>query len=308
MSRNGHVILMGVILGLSMLFIGCDSSQVKQTAAYKVTTETIKDYSFEQPNAGKSTQEQNKTRVEMEFTQKIENIDADGKATAKITIKDLKVDIIVKNKPEFAFDSHDKKDKAAPLANLLGQSYTIEITPAGQVKILDAKDALTAVTSDYEKKLVKGILSSKMIVRRHQTSALPKEKTSAISVNTKWSKVVPSPPSSLTPKSFEKVYTVKKIDNNVATIEMIATESDKPAADSGQSPGGIGIFAKMFDNTDEYTGTMKMNVATGEIVTCQETLVSSYVVMETPKGGDPEKGPDVLIIRFTDLFNLEKLK
>lgn len=330
MSRNGHVILIVAILGLSMLFIGCDSSQVKQpgaeqalagsavnlslkfvpnqTGRYKVTTETIKDYSFEQPNAGKSTQEQNKTLVEMVFTQKIENIDADGNATAKITIKDLKVDITVKNEPEFAFDSQDKKDKAAPLANLLGQSYTIKLTDTGQANILNARQALASVTSGYEKNLVKRILSPKAIAARHRVPALPKKKEFTVSVNGTWSHVVSSPPGLLMPKSYKKVYTLKNLDNNVASVEMIATESDKPAADAGQSPGAMGIFAKMFDSTDEYTGTMKMNVATGKIVACQEMLISSYVVMEAPKGGDPEKGPDVLIIRFIDLFELEKLK
>ena len=57
-----------------------------------------------------------------------------------------------------------------------------------------------------------------------------------------------------------------------------------------------------------YVSKAKMNVATGKVLTCQETLISSYVAMEMPKGGDPEKGPDVLTVRFTDIFTLEKLK
>jgi hypothetical protein len=306
-----------------VLFTGCDSSQVKQpvpavslslkfapdqTARYKVITAAIKDFDFEQPSAGKSTQDQSKTQIEMEFTQKIEHVDADGNATAKITIEKLQVEIVTKNKLDFSFDSQNKKDKTAPLAKFLGQSYTIKLTPDGRANVLDTRGALASVTSDYEKKLVKSILHPKKIAARHRVPALPKETESSVSVNSTWSHVVSSPPGLLMPKSFKKVYTLKDIDNNIVSVEMLAAESDKPVEDTGQTPGGMDFFAKKMDNTDDYTGTMKMNVATGEVLICKETLISSYVAMEEPKNITPEKGPDVLTMRFTDLFHLEKLK
>ena len=69
----------------------------------------------------------------------------------------------------------------------------------------------------------------------------------------------------------------------------------------------MGMFAKMFDNEDDYTGTLKLNIATGEVLLSQETLVSSYLAEEIPKDGDPAKGPDVLTMRFTNRVQLEKL-
>lgn len=345
MSRNGYVILTAIVLGLSTLFVGCNTAPVKdpsdetvpavadktpavtdktptapevtlslklaagQTDVFKVTSEAIKDYSFIQPNAGKSVEEQSKTRVEMEFTQQIEKVDAAGTATAKITINNLKVDVVTKNNLTFDFDSKDAKSKTAPMSKLIGQSYTITLTDAGEAKLLDAGAAVASVTGPAtEKALVGNILSANSITARHQMRGLPKKEESSVSADKTWSTVVPSPPGLLTPKSFEKVYTLKKVDNNVASVEMTATESDKPAANGEPAAGGMGIFAKMFDNTDNYTGTMQMDVANGKVMTCQETLVSTYVAMEMPKGGDAEKGPDVLTMRFTDRFDLEKLK
>jgi len=315
MSRKGYVIWMGVSLGLMVFFAGCGSSAClslkfapDQTATYKATTETIKDFHFERPTAGKLRQEQTKTQIEMDFTQTIEAVDADGTATATITIKDLKVDIINKNNPTFTFNSQDEKDKTAPLTKLLGQRYTLELTAAGQVNVLDTKAALASVTSGYEKKLAKSILDPKAMTARHQIPAMPKEAVSGLSVKSIWSQIVPSPPGMLAPKSYKKVYTLTEIDNDIVTIKMVATESSENAAGNEKpAAGSMGMFARMFDNEDDYTGTLKMNVATGEVLMSEETLISSYLAQEMPKDGDPAKGPDTLTMRFTNRIHLEKL-
>ena len=315
MSRNGCVILMGLSLGLMLFVSGCGPSAClglkftpDQTAAYRATTEVIKDFHFEQPSADKIKHEQTKTQIEMGFTQNIKNVDADGTATATITIKDLKVDIISKNEPTFTFNSQDEKDKTAPLAKLLGQSYTIQLTSTGQVHVLDTKEALAAVSSGYEKKLAESILAAKSITQWHQVPALPQDKASGYSVKNTWSQVVPSPPGLLSPKSYEKIYTLADIDNNIVTINMVANETGKPAESGAeQAAGSMGMFAKMFDNKDDYTGTLKMNMATGEVLLSQETLISTYLAQEMPKDGDPDKGPDVLTMRFTNRIRLEKL-
>jgi hypothetical protein len=315
MSRKGCVILIGISLSLMVFLTGCGSSAClslkfapNESTAYKATTEVIKDFRFEQPSADKLRQEQTKTRIEMSFTQKINGVDPEGTATATITIEELKVDIINKNEPTFTFNSQDEKDKTAPLAKLLGQSYTIELTPTGQVTVLDAKAALSSVPSSYEKKLVKSILNDKAIAQRHQVPALPQEKASGFSVESTWNQIVPSPPGLLAPKSYEKIYTLSDIDNDIVTIQMVANESGEPVKDGGgQAAGGMGMFAKMFDNEDDYTGTLKLNIATGKVLLSQETLVSSYLAEEIPKDADPAKGPDVLTMRFTNRVQLEKL-
>lgn len=314
MSRNQGVIL-AVVAGAAVLLSGCGpSAQLglkltpDSTARYKVTTELIKDFRFDQPNLGKLREEQTKTWIEMGFTQAVENVDADGTATVKVTINDLAVNVINKNEPKFAFNSADEKDKSAPLAKLLGQSYTIKLSPNGAAELVDAQAALASVPSGYEKQLVTGLLDAKAVAERHQIAALPKEKAADLSLKDSWTQVVPSPPGLLAPKTYKKVYTFTRLDGHVATVDMVASETSEPAAEGAAASGSMGMFAKMFDNEDTYTGTMKLDTNTGEVLLSEETLVSRYVAQEMPENGDPAKGPDTLTMQFTNRIRLEKIE
>lgn len=314
MLHKASVSLIAVCLIAPLFFSGCGSSESMglkfapaETAVYKSTTEVIKDYRFEQPTMGKLKEEQTKNEVVMEFSQDVQSIDESGNATLEITIDQLKVEIINKNDPQLSFDSRNDADKNAPLAKLIGQSYTLRMTPSGKVKVVDTKAAMAAVTSAYEKKIVQGILDPKNITTRHEIPAMPNDAAMKVSAKSTWSEVVPSPPGLLAPKSYEKVYTVTGINDNIATVRMVATESTESATGGISSTGGMGMFAKMFDNTDDYTGSMRMNVTTGQVLSFEETLISSYIAQEMPENGDPEKGPDTLTMRFTDRVKLEKL-
>ncbi|MBL7214681.1 MAG: hypothetical protein ISS71_03270 [Phycisphaerae bacterium] len=318
MSRKVCGMLAGLSLSLVMLMSGCNPSSSAdlslkfspdQTATYKSVSDVIKDFRFEQPNLGKLREEQTKTTIEMTFTQTIQSVDADGNATAKITIDGLVVNIINKNENRFSFDSQKEESMKSPLAKLLGQSYTIQISPDGDVKVIDVKKALAAVPSGYENKIAASLLNKENIIQRHQIQALPQEAASNLSVGSSWNTVVPSPPGLLAPKSYDKVYTLTGIKtsggNNVATVNMAANETAEPA--EGVSAGGMGMFAKMFDNEDTYTGSMSINLDTGTVLKAQEKLVSTYLAQEMPENGDPAKGPDTLTMQFTHRVELEKL-
>ncbi len=314
MSSKMSLVLVAVGV-FSMLFVsGCGPSadlslkfSSDRTTSYKATAEATKLFRFEQPNLDKLKEEQTKTLIEMDFTQTIQAVDADGNATAQITINDLKVEMISKNESQLSFDSQKESDKDAPLATLLRKSYTIQITPSGQVKALDTKNAMAAVTSAYEKKIVKSLLDPKEIAERHQVTALPKDPADELSVEDTWSEIVASPPGLLAPKSYEKTYTLTAIDAEVATVKMTAGESAVPAKGGSQAAGGMGMFAKMFDNQDDYTGTLKFDMATGEVLSSTETLISTYTAQEMPENGDPDKGPDILTMQFINRIQLEKL-
>ncbi|MHC4290889.1 MAG: DUF6263 family protein [Planctomycetota bacterium] len=302
------LIIAGVI---SVLFIsGCGSSvnlslkfSPEDTAAYKATTDVIKDYRFDQPNLDKLVEQQTKTRVVMEYSQAVQDVDENGNASIKVTINELKIDIINKNETAFSFDSRNEKDQKAPMAKLLGQSYTIKVTPSGRVTAVVAKEALAAVKSQYEKKIAKSILAPKIITKRHEIVALPKNSMANHSVKSSWSKVVPSPPGLLAPKSYEKTYTLTAIDDDIATVEMVAGESAKPVESNASTSDSMGVFAKMFDNVDDYTGSMQIDLTAGQVLKFEETLISSYVAQEIQEHGDP----DTLTMRFTNSVKLEKL-
>ena len=297
---------------LSILLVsGCAPSadlnlkfSADRTTAYKATTETVKLFRFDQPNLGKLKEEQTKTLIEMEFTQTIQSVDADGNATAKITIDQLKIEDVKKNELQFSFDSRSESDKNTPLAKVLGTSYTIQISPDGRVKVVDVKEARAALASRHIEKVAKSILDAKLIVDRHQAT-LPQD-MGKLSVEDTWTQTVPSPPGLLAPKTYEKTYTLTDADEMTATIQMVATEAAEAASDTPVK-SGMGMFAKMFDNVDEYTGAMKIDLVAGQIIESVETLISTYTAQEMPENGDPEKGPDTLTMQFVNRIQLERL-
>ncbi len=310
MSRKVFVTLTGLTIVLAIIVSGCGSStslslnfSPEDSTSYKSVSEIVKDFRFEQPNLDKLREEQTKTTVEMDFTQTIQSVDAEGNATAKITIDSLAINIINKNENRFSFDS--SKDKAGPMGKLLGQSYQIQIAPNGTVKVLEAEQAASAVTASYEKKIIKNILDEVNIVQRHEVAALPKDTVPKLKAGKSWNQVIPSPPGLLAPKSYKKTYTLSKVSGGVATVEMVAAEDAEPV--KGSSGTGMGMFAKMFDNEDDYTGSMVIDTDTGTVLSSEETLVSTYLAQEMPEKGDPAKGPDTLTMQFTHKVKLVKL-
>lgn len=309
-KASGMLISLGVLTAILMSGCGGPSADMKlqfspeEKGQYVSSVLIVKDFRFEQPNLDKLREEQTKTEINMGFDQVIKSVNDDGSATAEITINSLQAVIVNKNEQRFAFDSSKEEDKNNPIAQLLGKSYTIKITPDGTASLVDAQAARQAVKSGYEKRVADSLFEEKAISERHSVPALPEEKQEALSVKDSWTEVVASPPGLLAPKNYTKTYTITGIDGNVATVDMSAGESGEAAGPAG---GGMGMFAKMFDNEDVYTGTLKFNVADGDVLLSEETLVSTYIAQETPENGDPAKGPDTLTMRFTNKNRLEKI-
>jgi len=308
-KASGLLLCVGVLAGILLSGCGGPSASMKlqfspeEASQYMSSVLIVKDFRFEQPNLDKLREEQTKTEINMGFSQTIKSVDEDGSATAEITIDSLQVVIVNKSEPRFAFDSSKEADKNNPMAQLLGKSYTIKITPDGKASLVDAQAASQAVKSGYEKRVADSLLEEKAISERHSVPALPTEKQEGLSAEDSWTAVVPSPPGLLAPKNYTKTYTITGIDGDVATVEMNAGESGEA---TGAAGGSMGMFAKMFDNEDTYTGTLKFDTANGDVLLSEETLVSTYIAQETPENGDPAKGPDTLTMRFTNKNRLEK--
>lgn len=273
----------------------------ESTMTYKVSTQMIKDFRFEQPSLKKPKlqEEQSGTTVDITFEQKIDNIQSDGSTLATVTVKEIAYVAKVKNTVKFDFDSTRQADKDNPFAKVIGQSYTIKISPDGVAEVVDAKDARNAVTADYEGDVAKDLFSADRIKKRHSILALPDIAKSTLRTGSSWSRIV-APKDLLAQKSFEKTYTLESIegpkDNRVATILMNATESEEPVPDAEKQLTGMGILAKMFNSTETYTGKMVLELDTGKILQYNEELVAIYLATE---------GPDTLMMRLTQSISME---
>jgi hypothetical protein len=283
-----------------------------ETSTYKVVTETVKDYKFEQPSVNQTKTQQTLSKAEVVFDQTIQSVEPGGDAKALITIKEVKY--LVKN-PQgttLDFDSAREADKKNPLEGLVGLSYVIKITPAGEVvAVEDAQKAREAVKGDsMELKTAQALLSDDSIKQRHTLVALPSAKEASAKT---WSKVKGGPAGMLAPRSYEKVYTLKEVKNEggkqVAVVEMNARPSSVKAADMPKDEAkGMGFFEKMFDNKETYAGEMLLDLSTGKVNSYSEKLKSDWVAVEPADEVKSDKGPDVLTMGFSYSYSIEKVK
>ena len=305
-------------LSVCLFFTGCAQPQKAATKAkptytiaqqftagtkdtYEVGITVTKDFKFEQPALDKLRKEETTTDVRMTFDQAIQSVDESGWALAQISIKGLTCKMIKQNDVQIDYDSSRESDQKKPLSKLIGQSYMVKLSPDGKAKAVAESKVTTAGISGLEGTLAKRLFTVDEIVRRHEVLAFP-DTTAAIAAGDTWERIVPSPPGLLSSKSYKKVYTAAELKDDdaekLATITMTAGESAVPAEGAASSQGDMGIFAKMLDNEDDYTGKMVVDLKTGRIKEYNEKLISSYIAQETNPKATADQGPDTLIIRF----------
>lgn len=283
-------------------------------AKYRVITEAQKSVQWEgplpqKPAAFKGGHTGNK--VEIAFTQQIESVNDDGSAVARITIDGLKYLGRVRDNIVLEFDSSEPKDPNYPLAKLIGQSYTIEISPRGQVaKIVDVNGARAAVRgSSSGHKTAATLLSADVIKQRHNISALMLAKKNEFRTGESWSGVKSFSFGMMGSKTFERTYTLKDVqekgDRRVAVVEMSAVPSSKMAEEIHKEQG-TGFFSKMFDTTETYFGQLEMDVTGGTVEKYIEQLQTEWVAAEPAPEGD-NQGPAALRMAAVRLHQIEKI-
>ena len=286
----------------------------QDSATYGVVTEsrrTIKgEGSLATDSAFKGGTTANK--AEMTFTQQIKSVDDKGNAVVEITISGLKYTAKMKDNVTMDFDSSREKDWNNPLYKLVGQSYAIELTPSGQVsKVIDAARAQALITGDSPAgRTALQVLSTNAIEQRHSIPALPAADQNQRRPGDNWSSVKGFSFGMMGSKSYERIYTLKQIedvdDGRIAVIEMDAIPSAE-LTEELQDEQTMGIFSKMFDNTETYTGRLKLDLTTGQVEEYFEKLVSEWVAVDPAAGQSGESEPAALRMTATRFHHIEKL-
>ena len=278
-----------------------------EKATYKMATETMIDYKFEQPSLKKLDEKRTGSRINMTYLQEIENVEENGDAVVKITIQEIAYHSETKNKVNFDFDSTREADLKKPFAKLIGQSYKIKISPEGSATVIDVAAAKKAVSRGYDSQVAKGLLSTDKLVALHSILALPDSGSSSVSTGQSWKRSEASHPGlRWASKTFAKTYTVtqvaKKDGKQLVRIEMDAVENFDLA--EGQKTRGLGPFAKIFDPEESYTGQIVLK--DGRVDNYNEKFVGSYVAAEMPSNASADMEPDALTMGFTRLISIEK--
>lgn len=249
-------------------------------------------------------------RIEMTFNQQIQSTDDEGNAVAKITIKALKYLATVRDNPVQDFDSSKEEDRDSPLSKLIGQSYTIEITASGQVsKVIDTSGAQAAVGDSAAGNTATTLISDNAIKERHTIPALPAADKSQLRTGDNWSSIETFSFDMMGSKSYEKIYTLKEIKDTdgrrVAIAEMKAVPSSE-MAEQLHKEQATSFFSKMFDNTETYTGQLKLDLASGKVEKCIEELKSEWLAVD-PSAGQGKEKPDALRLTAVRLYSIERI-
>ena len=280
---------------------------------YRVITENDKSVEWESTDANKPKDfsgGHSGNKIEMTFVQQIQSIDDKGNAVVKIIIKQLKYLITIKNETVMDFDSSSEKDRDNTLSRLIGHSYTIEMTPSGKVtKIIDANEARAVIESaPVTNKAASNLLSDKAIIERHTIRTLPGADKNQIRIGDSWSSIENFSFDIMGAKSYEKIYTLEKVEDvgnqRIAIARMEAVPSAENAKELLGEQSGT-FFANMSDNTQTYTGELKLDLTDGKIEECSEKLTIEWIIIDpNPKKGE---SPAALKMATVRSYNLEEI-
>lgn len=249
-------------------------------------------------------------KMEMTFDRQIQSVDDRGNATAKITIRALKYQATVKSKVLLDFDSSSRRDPNSPLSKLIGQTYTIDITPSGQVlKVSGTGDALAAVEgSSLENNVAGRLLSPEAIREQHTIRTLPPVGENLLRTGGNWSSVKRVSFDMMGAKSYERVYTLEEIEQADGRQIAVAGMEAFPSVGSAkqlQKEQATGIFSQMSDNIEQYGGQLRLDLTEGKVERSDENLmVEWFIVNPNPK---PDEPPAALRMTATRLYSLERI-
>ncbi|MGB7581060.1 MAG: hypothetical protein WBL85_01245 [Sedimentisphaerales bacterium] len=288
-------------------------STVGELDKYKITTVARRTTKWQGPVPNKAAFDESfsEERVEMAVTRRIQTVDANGVATAKVSIDRLKCFFTSKGQTTVDFDSTRNSDSKNPLIQLIGETYTIEFNPQNIVSFVDDLPPVTTMmkgetVSDKEGR---EIVLPDSIIERHSTIQLPKQGQEMLKPGGKWSSIKTFVFGKMGIKSYEKIYTLKELRNDgreIAVIDMnaIPTSEVEPRYTGMKAEEGA---SQKFDSKELYTGAGEFDVKAGRIENYNENLQATWTVALPAKQGDTSE-PVVLNMSAERGYSVERIK
>lgn len=266
---------------------------------YKSIMETERSVNF----AGDITQDKqfksakSGTRAEMVFQQQTENVDPTGNATIKVTITSLKYLSKSKDVITLDYDSSNQQQQSNPLTRLIGQSYTITMSPRGEVTGIGGLDQIKR--SAAADAAAVQLISENLIRERHQIPALVDANSKTLKVGDKWSVTRTLTFGILGSTSVEKIYTLKAIVQNKGRRTAMVEIMGVPATIQEGLPS-----PKKFESGNTYTGSLELDLDSGKIEQYSEKTTSEWLIADEKV---TEGELSVIKLSTTQLNSLERL-
>jgi hypothetical protein len=258
-----------------------------QAATYRLTTESWKSVEWkgaQDARPAKFTDGRTGSHVELTFEQRVQQVQDDGNAVLEITIRGVKDVIESVNKVVLDFDSARPADSDNPLATLVGKSYRVKMSSQGQVlEISNVEPVRQAVQGNLPgHRVAARLLSDDEIRNRHEIVALSALKDRQVRPGQTWSSIRTFSFDDLGAKTYERVYTLKQVQQDkgrVAVVEMKAIPS-AALAEELHKRQTTNPFVSMSDNTDSYEGRLVLDLDRGQVREYVEQMQNEWVIAD----------------------------
>jgi len=259
----------------------------EQAATYRLTTESWKSVEWKGAASAKPpkfTDGRTGSHVELTFEQRVEQVQDDGNAVLGITIRRVKDVIESVNKVVLDFDSARPADSDNPLAALVGKSYRVKMSSQGQVlEISNVEPVRQALQGNLPgHRVAARLLSDEEIRNRHEIVALSALKDRQVHPGQTWSSIRTFSFDDLGAKTYERVYTLKQVQQDkgqVAVVEMKAIPS-AALAEELHKRQTTNPFVSMSDNTDSYEGRLVLDLDRGQVREYVEQMQNEWVIAD----------------------------
>jgi hypothetical protein len=224
-------------------------------------------------------------------TLNVTDVDAEGTMTIQVVIASMSIKM-KGEQGEVEYDSENPPDKvgfpATAFAAMVGQSFTMKLTPRGHVselvgmdemlqKIFDAVELLDApmkdaMLADLKRQFGDAALGEMM----ERTLAIFPDKP--VGVGDTWTQTATL--STGFPSIIETTWTLVDRKDGVATVEVKSTLKPNEKA----APMKMGPFSMKFDLAGTQTGTLKLDEATGWFVggTITQDMSGTMIIEGVP--------------------------
>ena len=258
-----------------------------QAATYRFITESWKSVEWkgsQDAKPAKFTDGRTGSHVELTFEQRVQQVQDDGSAVLEITIRGVKDVIESVNKVVLDFDSGKPTELDSPLAALIGKSYGVKISPQGQVlEISNVEPVRKAVQGILpQHRVAARLLSDDEIRNRHEIAALSALKDRQVRPGQAWSSIKTFSFDDLGAKTYERVYTLKQVQQDKdrqAVVEMNAIPS-AAQAEQLYKQQAANPLAGLSDNTYSYEGRLVLDLDRGQVREYVEQMQNEWVIAD----------------------------
>ena len=289
--------------------------QPGDVTTYKVVTEKGKSIEFSGvPSKDvKFENARNYHKMELVFEQRIVSIDTAGIARVAITLKELLYQRVHKNNTLMDYDSKNPTKKGSAFGNLIGQRYTIWLSPAGEVtKIANISKARAAAAGrSMANRMALSILEEDQIKWRHSVKGLGACDKKQVRTGQQWSETEDISFDLMGSKSYEKIYTLQEVRESdgrkMAVIEMETIPSSESAGKLHKQEEE-NAFKDMFDSIDRFDGRIELDLSSGRVEKCSENLYAKWIIINPSSKVQKNKEPSTLTMMSVRSYSLERIK